>query len=493
MRTMWQAILVGVLAVAFTGQLRAENQQVQIDIQVLDVLPEMLTKIGLAADSERASHLLYKEISEVEKLDWIRTLRADGCGKLLAEPRLVTFSGRPARFLAGGQQAIPGPKDANGAPTMLFQDVGTSLEILPTVKADGTVYLEVQTRLSETCEDLGIQTAAGFVPGFSSNSWKAALQLKSGTTFVMSPGAQPMATKPHNCPVIFLTPHIITSAQVVPASVHEPANDQAARLASVLASEYRQACAARDKELAAKLGRMALEFDPFCLGQAVAPCPMPALPVQALPAPMPATSPAKPPLSLDTPIEAPIQRGEPLPTCQNPPIEKEVLEALNASSAHKLRVDDVGDEIEIVCEKLVDKIEEPRFYPLVGPAQLHHCHWKCTVYITEAADTSHPYPLTVKKRHAEVVYIDKDFLHLYVPEAKPAAEPVKAEEQTKKQSFRERVRSFFKLNWDAGTTLPSGFYLEHAPQYFQPNPMLEMELATMQEENAEKEAPKPEK
>ena len=42
---------------------------------------------------------------------------------------------------------------------------------------------------------------------------------------------------------------------------------------------------------------------------------------------------------------------------------------------------------------------------VAGPAQLHHCHWKCTVCYTEtdAART---------RRRVEVVYIDRDHLHL---------------------------------------------------------------------------------
>jgi len=40
--------------------------------------------------------------------------------------------------------------------------------------------------------------------------------------------------------------------------------------------------------------------------------------------------------------------------------------------------------------------------------------------------------------------------------------------------------------WVAGMTLPSGYYLEHRPQYFKPDPdfPLEKELATMQGQDA---------
>ena len=45
---------------------------------------------------------------------------------------------------------------------------------------------------------------------------------------------------------------------------------------------------------------------------------------------------------------------------------------------------------------------------------LHHCHWTCTIYYTETVDSNYPFPFRVKRRRAEVVYIDKDHFHLCV-------------------------------------------------------------------------------
>ena len=62
---------------------------------------------------------------------------------------------------------------------------------------------------------------------------------------------------------------------------------------------------------------------------------------------------------------------------------------------------------------MVDRIDPARFYPLVGPAQLHHCHWKCTIYYAETIESGYPFPFQTKKNRVEVVYIDKDHLHIY--------------------------------------------------------------------------------
>ncbi len=60
----------------------------------------------------------------------------------------------------------------------------------------------------------------------------------------------------------------------------------------------------------------------------------------------------------------------------------------------------------------MDKVDAPRFYPLVGPAQLHHCHWKCTVNYVETIAVHYPIPLRISRPRVQVVYIDKDHLHL---------------------------------------------------------------------------------
>ena len=114
-----------------------------------------------------------------------------------------------------------------------------------------------------------------------------------------------------------------------------------------------------------------------------------------------------------TPIMPPIRDGFPPPLCVDEPTEQEVLRAMpRVARGVPFVYEEFRDDIEIVCEKLVDKIDPPRFFPLVGPAQLHHCHWKCTIYYTETIESGYPFPFRCKKPRVEVIYIDKDHLHL---------------------------------------------------------------------------------
>ena len=71
------------------------------------------------------------------------------------------------------------------------------------------------------------------------------------------------------------------------------------------------------------------------------------------------------------------------------------------------------NDVRIVKEKITDYIDPPRVYPLVGPAQLHHVHYKCTVYYSEKVRVGWPIPHTLREDDAsEVIYIDKDHLHM---------------------------------------------------------------------------------
>jgi hypothetical protein len=101
--------------------------------------------------------------------------------------------------------------------------------------------------------------------------------------------------------------------------------------------------------------------------------------------------------------------------CEDPPDRAEILRAMpRVTRGVPYVFEEFRDDIEFTVEKMVDKVDPPRFYPLIGPAQLHHCHWKCTVYWTETLDSMYPFPFRAKRRRAEVIYIDKDHLHLCV-------------------------------------------------------------------------------
>jgi len=117
----------------------------------------------------------------------------------------------------------------------------------------------------------------------------------------------------------------------------------------------------------------------------------------------------------NTPILPPIPPGY-RPICEDVPDRRTILRAMpRVARGIPYVYEEFRDDIEFTVEKLADVIDPPRFFPLVGPAQLHHCHFKCTVYYTETIQSSYPFPYKCTRRRTEVVYIDRDHLHQCAP------------------------------------------------------------------------------
>lgn len=112
------------------------------------------------------------------------------------------------------------------------------------------------------------------------------------------------------------------------------------------------------------------------------------------------------------PILDPVE-GEHAPLfCQDPPSPDEVMRALpnETSGGWPFLAETQRNNVKMVVEPIVDRMDDCRFYPLVGPARLHHCHYKCTVYYDKIIRSDWPVPFRHKDESSQVVYIDHDHL-----------------------------------------------------------------------------------
>lgn len=115
----------------------------------------------------------------------LQALRDEQIAKLLAEPKVVALSGRPARFLSGGQAAVLSAGGSIGGPGVDFRDVGTEVDFLPVVLGNGKIYLEVNPRFRAINQARGITTSFGFVPGFDEQSVRTAIEMEPGQTLAI--------------------------------------------------------------------------------------------------------------------------------------------------------------------------------------------------------------------------------------------------------------------------------------------------------------------
>jgi len=101
----------------------------------------------------------------------------------------------------------------------------------------------------------------------------------------------------------------------------------------------------------------------------------------------------------------------------DPPSDDEVMrtleKALPLQGGLPMLHDVTRNNVRIVKEKIADYVDPPRVYPLIGPAQLHHAQYKCTVYFTEVTRVGWPIPYTTTNEDTqEVLYIDHNHLHM---------------------------------------------------------------------------------
>jgi hypothetical protein len=116
------------------------------------------------------------------------------------------------------------------------------------------------------------------------------------------------------------------------------------------------------------------------------------------------------------PVLGPITPGSP-EVGLDPPSDDEVMRALEKADPIQgglpMLYGVQRNNVRIVVEPVSDYVDPPRVMPLVGPAQLHHVHYKCIVYYTEITRVGWPIPYTNTAEDAQqVIYIDHDHLHM---------------------------------------------------------------------------------
>jgi pilus assembly protein CpaC len=117
--------------------------------------------------------------------NFLEALRTNGLAKLLAEPRLVTLSGRPAYFNVGGQQAVP-QTGSFGGTGVTFYPFGTQLSFNPIVLGNGKIYLEIAPSISNLDAASGVTLAGSSnVPGRTITYVNTTVELEAGQTFVL--------------------------------------------------------------------------------------------------------------------------------------------------------------------------------------------------------------------------------------------------------------------------------------------------------------------
>jgi pilus assembly protein CpaC len=117
-------------------------------------------------------------------LGFLQALKQENILKFVAEPRLVTLSGRAASFLVGGEQAVPIPAGL-GQVGIQFEEFGTRLNFVPVVLGNGRILLEVEPEVSNLNPAFGTAINGTVVPGRTTTRVHTSVELETGQTFVL--------------------------------------------------------------------------------------------------------------------------------------------------------------------------------------------------------------------------------------------------------------------------------------------------------------------
>jgi Flp pilus assembly secretin CpaC len=171
----------------------SSSPQVLVRIKMIEASRTRLRRLGVdyaSADGIRANldKGLVAGLRVVDKhdklLSALQALEKDGLVRVLAEPRLVTVSGRPASLQVGAEI----PVDSRGQDNSSQGErkfAGTRVDLVPTVLDGGRIRLEVRLRVTEVDPLQTAPVAGRENPALRTWQVDTAVEVQSGHTAIL--------------------------------------------------------------------------------------------------------------------------------------------------------------------------------------------------------------------------------------------------------------------------------------------------------------------
>ncbi|MCA9246124.1 MAG: pilus assembly protein N-terminal domain-containing protein [Planctomycetales bacterium] len=164
------------------------EMQVMLRVRIAELTRSALRQMGADLQINEGDFSLssvfggggaFNAILTTEELEvTLDALSSNGYSKILAEPNLVTLSGRPASFIAGGEFAVPTVVGVEGAAaaTTSFRGFGTQVSFTPTIIDKDRIRLTVAPSFSTLNSDNSVNG----IPGLNSRSVNTTVDLREG-------------------------------------------------------------------------------------------------------------------------------------------------------------------------------------------------------------------------------------------------------------------------------------------------------------------------
>jgi len=115
---------------------------------------------------------------------FIHALQTESLAKVLAEPILVTTSGRPATVHSGGEFPVPVPQGF-GNLSIEWKEIGVKLEAVPIILGNGRLRLDLAPEVSERDFSNTLTINGALVPGVASRSVNTQVEMSFGETLMI--------------------------------------------------------------------------------------------------------------------------------------------------------------------------------------------------------------------------------------------------------------------------------------------------------------------
>jgi pilus assembly protein CpaC len=119
----------------------------------------------------------------------IAALQQNNLIQILAEPNVLTQTGKEASFLAGGEFPFPVVQTGTGGVpvvTIQFREFGVRLTFTPTLTADGKIHLKVKPEVSALDFTQALTISGFLVPALSTRRVESEMDLRDGQTFAIA-------------------------------------------------------------------------------------------------------------------------------------------------------------------------------------------------------------------------------------------------------------------------------------------------------------------
>jgi pilus assembly protein CpaC len=172
--------------------------QVQLNVKVMEVNRQKIRSLGFDFDVFTADGFVSVVIpsslqetvqfavlgSSTEFFGFVNALREENLLKILAEPQLVTTSGRPASILSGGEFPLPVAQGL-GQVTLEWKEYGVRMEAVPIVLGNGRLRLDVSPEVSERDFTVAQTVNGQITPGLKTRRVNTQVEMRFGETLMI--------------------------------------------------------------------------------------------------------------------------------------------------------------------------------------------------------------------------------------------------------------------------------------------------------------------